>query len=108
MPLPEHEQRQLEQMEQALCRDDPKFGRVMRGIDPRVHHARKLVQALLWVVISAGLLAAGTVTHHAYLAAAGVVIVLPSLVRAVVSWRRWIQEGRRRREITGRPQRFRP
>ena len=71
VPLPEHQQRQLEQMEQALCWDDPKSGRLMRGIDPRVHHARKLVQALLWVVISAGLLAAGTVTHHAYLAAAG-------------------------------------
>ena len=35
-------------------------------------------------------------------------IVLPSLVRAVVGWRRWIQEGQGRREITGRPQQFRP
>jgi len=27
MPLPEHEQRQLQEIEQALCRDDPKFAR---------------------------------------------------------------------------------
>jgi len=108
VPLSEHEQRQLEQMEQALYRDDPKFGRLMRARDLRVHYARTLMGALLWVVISAGLLAAGAVTHHVYLAAAGVVIVLPSLVRAVVSWRRWIEEARRHREITGRPQGFRP
>ena len=47
MPLPEHEQRQLQEIEQALYRDDPKFARLMRVGDPRVHHERKLMQALL-------------------------------------------------------------
>ncbi len=89
MPLPEHEQRQLQQIEQALCRDDPKFGRRMRASDPRLRYARKLLQALLGVVIGGGLLAAGAVTHRVYLDAAGVVIVLLSLMRAVVSWRRY-------------------
>ena len=89
MMLPEHEQRQLRQIEQALCRDDPKFGRLMRIIDPRVRYERKLLQALAGVVTGAGLLAAGTATHRVYLASAGVVIVLLSLVWAVVSWRRY-------------------
>jgi len=89
MPLPEHEQRQLQQIEQALYRDDPKFGRRMRASDPRVHYARKLMLALLGVVIGAGLLSAGAVTHRAYLVAVGVVIVLLSLAWAVVSWRRY-------------------
>ena len=31
MPLPEHEQRQLQEIEQALYRDDPKFARLMRA-----------------------------------------------------------------------------
>ena len=106
--LSEHEQRQLQQIERALYRDDPKFGRLMRAIDPREHCERKLIQALLGVVISAGLLAAGTVTHRVYLTAVGVVIVLLSLGWAAVSWRRWIEEGRRRREIAGRPRGFRP
>jgi len=107
--LSEHEQRRLQQIERALCRDDPKFGgRVMRATDLRVHYRHKLMQALLGVVISAGLLAAGTVTHRVYLTAVGVVIVLLSLVWAAVSWRRWIEEGRRRREIAGRPRGFRP
>jgi hypothetical protein len=79
MPLPEHEQRQLQEIEQALYRDDPKFARLMRAGDPRVHHERKLMQALLGVVIGVGLLAAGAVTHRVYLEAAGVVIVLLSL-----------------------------
>ena len=42
VPLSEHEQRQLEQIEQALYREDPKFGRVVRSSDPRVHYKRKL------------------------------------------------------------------
>ena len=52
----------------------------MRATDPRVQHERKIRHALLGVVIGAGLLAAGAVTHRLYLEAAGVVIVLLSLV----------------------------
>ena len=88
MPLSEHEQRQLEQIEQALYREDPKFGRLVRSSDPRVHYKRKLAQALVGVVVGAGLLAAGVVTHRMYLEAAGAAIMLLSLVWAVVSWRR--------------------
>ena len=89
MPLPEHEQRQLQEIEQALHRDDPKFRRRMRASDPRVHYKRKLIQAQLGIVIGVGLLPAGAVTHRLYLEAAGVVIVLLSLVWAAVSWRRY-------------------
>jgi Protein of unknown function (DUF3040) len=88
VPLSEHEQRQLEQIEQALYREDPKFGRLVRSSDPRVHYKRKLAQALIGVVVGAGLLAAGVVTHRMYLEAAGAAVVLLSLVWAVVSWRR--------------------
>jgi Protein of unknown function (DUF3040) len=88
--LPEDEQRQLREIEQALYRDDPKFGRLMRAGDPRVHYERKLLRALLGVVIGVGLLSAGAVTHRVYLEAAGVVIVLLSLAWAVVSWRRYV------------------
>ncbi len=92
--LPEDEQRQLQEIEQALYRDDPKFGRRMRASDPRVHYERTLIRALLGVVIGVGLLPAGAVTHRVYLEAAGVVIVLLSLVRAVVSWRRYVARVR--------------
>ena len=93
--LPEDEQRQLQEIEQALCRDDPKFGRLMRACDPRLHYERKLIQALLGVVIGVGLLLAGAVTHRVYREAAGVVIVLLSLVWAVVSGGTWPGSGPR-------------
>ena len=87
--LPEDEERELQEIEQALCRDDPKFGRRMRASDPRMHYKRKLVQAQLGFVIGMGLLPAGAVTHRLYLEAAGVAIVVLSLVWAAVSRRRY-------------------
>jgi len=94
MPLPEHEQRQLQQIEQALCRDDPKFARLMHAGDPRVHYERRLMRALPGVVIGVGLLVGGVITRRVYLDAVGVAIVLPSLVWAVVSWRRYVARVR--------------
>jgi hypothetical protein len=94
VPLSEHEQRQLEQIEQALYREDPKFGRLVRSSDPRVHYKRKLVQALIGVVIGAGLLAAGVITRRVYLDAAGGAIMALSLVWAAVSWRRHLARVR--------------
>lgn len=94
MPLSEHEQRQLEQIEQALYRQDPKFGRLVRASDPRVHYKRKLAQALVGVAAGAGLLAAGVVTHRVYLEAAGAALAALSLVWAVVSWRRHVARVR--------------
>src|SRR3984885_15727464 len=69
VPLSDHEQRQLEQIEQALYREDPKFGRLVRSSDPRVHYKRKLVQAFIGIVVGAGLLAAGVGAKHVYLGA---------------------------------------
>jgi hypothetical protein len=94
VPLSEHEQRQLEQIEQALYREDPKFGRFVRSSDPRVHYKRKLAQALTGVAAGAGLLAAGVVTHRVYLEAAGAVVALLALIWAVVSWRRHLARVR--------------
>jgi hypothetical protein len=99
MPLPEDEQRQLQEIERALYRDDPKFARRIRAGDPRVRYGRKLMQILLGAVIGVGLLAAGAVTHRVYLEAAGVLMVLLSLVGAVVSRRRYaagVRPGRSR------------
>ena len=94
VPLSEHEQRQLEQIEQALYREDPKFGRLVRSSDPRVHYKRKLLQALIGVLIGAGGLAAGLVTHRVYLEAAGAAVLALSLVWMTVSWRRHVARTR--------------
>ena len=78
VPLSEHEQRQLEQIEQALYREDPKFGRLVRSSDPRVHYKRKLVQAIIGTLAGAGAVAAGVVTHHLWLDGVGAGVVLLS------------------------------
>jgi len=87
--LPEDERRQLREIEQALCREDPRFVRLMRATDPRVQYERQLRRARLGVVIGAGLFAARAVTRRVCLGAAGVAFVLLALMRAVVSWRRY-------------------
>ena len=61
MPLSEHEQRQLEQIEQALYRENRRLGRLVRSRDPRVHYRRRVVQAASGFVIGAGMVAAGVI-----------------------------------------------
>ena len=103
MPLSEHEQRQLEQIEQALYREDPKFGRLVRSSDPNVHYKRKLVQAFIGILIGAGALAAGVVTHRLYLDPIGAAIMLLSLAWALVSWRRHVARVRPARTKVSQP-----
>ena len=45
MPLSEHEQRLLEQMERALYAEDPKFASSLRGKDPRSNFRRRVLLA---------------------------------------------------------------
>jgi len=101
MPLPEDERRQLQEIERALYEDDPKFARRIRAGDPRVRSKRTLLRVLPGVVTGAALLAAGAVTDRAYLEAAGLVIVLLSLVAAMVSRRRYLAGARPARSGAG-------
>ena len=88
MPLSEHEQRQLEQIEQALYADHPRLARAMRAKDPRVHYRRRVLQASLGFLIGAGMLVAGLFLKYAWLSAAGFVVMLLSGIWAIASYRR--------------------
>ena len=94
VPLSEHEQRQLEQIEQSLYADYPRFAHAVRASDPRVHYKRKLAQGLVGVLVGAGGIAAGVVTHRLYLEAAGAVIAVLSLVWVIICWRRHVARVR--------------
>ena len=90
MPLSDHEQRQLEQIEQALYREDRRLGRLVRSSDPRVHYKRRVVQAASGFVVGAGMVAAGVIltqSWHAWLAIAGFVVMLLCGIWALSSWR---------------------
>lgn len=89
MPLSEHEQRQLEEIERALYREDPKFAHSVRYRDPRTHYRHRALQAVVGFVVGVGLLVAGIVLRRLSLEAAGVVVAAVFGAWAVVNWRRW-------------------
>ncbi|PZF79158.1 hypothetical protein C1I92_32590 [Jiangella anatolica] len=88
MPLSDHEQRLLEQMEQALLAEDPKFATAMRGADLRRRYRRRAVLAGLVFVVGVVMLMTGAVTAVIALGVAGFVVMLGSAFYAVTSWRR--------------------
>lgn len=63
MPLSDHEQRLLEQIEQALYAEDPKFATSVATRKVRSHPRRKLILAIFGVVAGLGLAASGFVLH---------------------------------------------
>ena len=88
MPLSEHEQRQLEQIEQALYADHPRFARAVRSADPQVHYRRRLAYAGVTFVLGIILLPVGVSTTIIAISLAGFVVMLASCYWAVVSYRR--------------------
>ena len=59
MPLSEHEQRVLEQIEQSLIADDPRFSAAVKSTDARVIAARKIRIAVAVVLLGLVLLVLG-------------------------------------------------
>jgi hypothetical protein len=87
VPLSEHEQRQLEQIEQALYSEDPKFVHAVRTSDPRVHYKRRAFQAVAGFVLGVGLLLAGVILQYIWVGVAGFVVMLVCSMWALSSWR---------------------
>jgi hypothetical protein len=103
VPLSEHEQRQLEQIEQALYSEHPRLARAMRAKDPKVHYRRRVIQAAIGFIIGVGLLVAGLVLkHYEWLAVVGFAVMVISSVWAIASYRRMagvlISDRRRNRD----------
>jgi len=88
VPLSEHEQRLLEQMERALYQEDPKFASTLRGTDLRTHYRRRALQSAVGFVIGIGLLMTGVVTQVVVVSVLGFLLMLASAVFAVSNWRR--------------------
>jgi hypothetical protein len=88
VPLSDHEQHQLEQIEQALRAGDPRFADAVAAADPRVHYKRRVIAAALGLMIGVGLLLAGVVINVIPIAVTGFVIMLASSLWAVTSYRR--------------------
>lgn len=87
MPLSEHEQRQLEQIEQALYAEHPRFARAVRASDPRVHYRRRVYLAAFGFLAGVGLLVAGVATKDLWIGVAGFVVMLACSMLALTSYR---------------------
>ena len=95
MPLSDHEQRLLEQMEQALYAEDPRFASVLQGEDLRVRYRRRLIVAVLGFVAGIAMLMSGLVLYQGspnlvsiLVSVLGFVVMLVSVLVGVSAYRR--------------------
>ena len=80
MPLSEHEQRLLDQIERALYQEDPKFASTVRQTDLRTHMKRRLVKAALVLVVGFAVLITGAVVQQYLVGIAGFAIMVAALL----------------------------
>jgi hypothetical protein len=93
VPLSEHEQRLLEQIERALLAEDPKFASTVRATDPRHYALRRVVFAAVLVFVGVGLMVFGLVKNIApggipVLGILGFIVMFSAAVLGVQSYRR--------------------
>jgi hypothetical protein len=88
VPLSEHEQRLLDQIERALYQEDPKFASTVRQTDLRTHMRRRLRRAGLVLALGFVLLLAGVVSTQLAISVVGFVVMVGALLLAMTSWKR--------------------
>ncbi|MBV2355616.1 DUF3040 domain-containing protein [Streptomyces sp. J2-1] len=93
MPLSEHEQRMLEQMERALYAEDPKFASALEGSGLRTYTRRRVYQAVAGFLVGIALLMAGMVAQQIWISVVGFLVMLGCAVLAITGWRRAPKPG---------------
>ncbi|MER5930444.1 DUF3040 domain-containing protein [Streptomyces sp. NPDC002054] len=95
MPLSEHEQRMLEQMERALYAEDPKFATALEGSGLRTYTRRRVYQAVAGFLVGIALLMTGMVAQGnlIWISVVGFLVMLGCAVLAVTGWRKAPKPG---------------
>jgi Protein of unknown function (DUF3040) len=88
VPLSDHEQRLLEQIERALYAEDPKFASTVSSTDLRAHARRRVRRALVLFVIGVIALLAGMIYRNVPVGVVGFCVMLGSLVLAASQYKR--------------------
>jgi hypothetical protein len=86
VPLSEHEQRLLDQIERALYAEDPKFASTVRGGRIRKPTRRRRLQGVALFLLGLVLLVVGLAVRQIYLADFPVVSILGFLVMLGGAW----------------------
>jgi hypothetical protein len=96
VPLSEHEQRLLDQIERALYQEDPKFASAVKSTDLRTHMRRRLRRAAFVLVLGFGILLAGLIAlkdpARTAVGMIGFVVMVGALLLAMTAWKR-LQPG---------------
>ena len=87
MPLSEHEQRLLEQIERALVDDDPKFASSVRSGDRRLKARRKLQIGGLLLVAGLGIMLGGVVAQSILIGILGAVVMFAGLPLVALNYK---------------------
>ncbi len=88
MPLSEEEQRMLEQLEQALAAEDPKFASTLRGSSARSRHRRRAFLSAGVFLLGIILLMTGVIMPQTAVSVAGFVLMLGGAYFGLIEWRR--------------------
>ena len=87
MPLSEHEQRLLEQIERALVDDDPKFASSVRTGDRRLKARRKLQLGAVLVVLGLAVMVGGVVARSVPLGVLGFLVAFGGMALGVLNYK---------------------
>ena len=83
VPLSEHEQKMLEQMERALYAEDPRFATHMKGARSRSSSRRRTILGVCAALAGLGLVIAGVTTGLIILGALGFALMVGGVAWAV-------------------------
>jgi hypothetical protein len=87
VPLSEHEQRLFEQIERSLA-EDAKFASAVRSTDPRFHARRRVIVAVVAVLLGLAVLIYGVAIKEPLLGVAGFVVMLGAAALGITAFRR--------------------
>jgi hypothetical protein len=87
VPLSEHEQRLLEQIERALVDDDPKFASTVRTGDRRLRARHRIQLGIGLLVAGLGVLILGPVLHSVILGVVGWLLMFSGIALGVLNYK---------------------
>lgn len=103
MPLSEHEQRLLDQIERALYAEDPKFASTVRSTDPRAVMRRRIRYAVVLFVV--GFVLMLFFVQNPAFGIAGFAVMVGAFALALSAWKRLGGAPSTLRAVDGRAER---
>ena len=102
MPLSEHEQRLLDQIERALYAEDPKFATTVRSTDLRTHMRRRIIRMVVLFVLGFAMMLIGVIVSVIPVSVIGFGVALVAMLLGANAYKR-MNGGPALRTVDGPP-----